>query len=136
MTPAFGRTLFLALALAAARPAAADDLGDFAAAIERTAAQYHFALRTLDTSGREQTATEVRLLRQEWQGLIARLDNRRAAGFDGDNADAATMMDIDMRLVTALIVIDIGSREAARAALAPIGETLAKLREQADKRQP
>jgi hypothetical protein len=28
-----------------------------------------------------------------------------------------------------LIVIDIGSRDAARSALAPIGETLAKLRE-------
>ena len=39
------------------------------------------------------------------------------------------MLQIDMAIVGALIVIDIGSREAARAALTPIGERLAKLRE-------
>ena len=39
-----------------------------------------------------------------------------------------------MRLVGALIVIDIGSRDAARAALAPIGERLAKLRERVEQR--
>ena len=36
-------------------------------------------------------------------------------------------MQIDMRIVSALIVIDIGSREAARDALAPIAETLSRL---------
>ena len=44
------------------------------------------------------------------------------------------MMQIDMAVVGALIVIDIGSREAARAALTPIGDTLAKLRERATPR--
>jgi hypothetical protein len=39
------------------------------------------------------------------------------------------MTQVDAQLVG--IMIDIGSREAARAALAPIGETLAKLRERA-----
>ena len=44
------------------------------------------------------------------------------------------MMQIDMAIIGALIVIDIGSREAARAALTPIGERLAKLRERVEKR--
>ena len=128
----FGRTILLALALGA-WPAAADDLGDFAAAVERAAAQYHFALRTLESSGREQTATEVRLFRQEWQSLIDRLDQKRPAEFEGDDFFAATMTQVDMSLVAALIVIDLGSREAAREALTPIGATLTKLRKRAEK---
>ena len=49
-------------------PRRADDLADFAAAVERAAAQYHFALRTLETAGREQTAAEVRLFREAMAG--------------------------------------------------------------------
>jgi hypothetical protein len=127
------RTTLLALALLTC-PAMADDLSEFAAAVERATAQYHFALRTLETSSREATAAEVSLLRQEWQGLIERLDHRRPAEFAGDNFYAITMTEIDARLVAAMIVIDIGSREAAREALAPIGETLAKLRDRAERR--
>ena len=129
----FGRTILLALALGA-WPAAADDLGEFAAAVERAAAQYHFALRTLESAGREQTAAEVRLFRQEWQSLIDRLDQKRPAEFEGDDFFAATMTQVDMSLVAAMIVIDIGSREAAREALTPIGATLTKLRERAERR--
>lgn len=124
----------LVLALAAGLPAAADDLGEFTAAVDRAAAQYHFALRALETSGREQTAAEVRLLRQAWQGVIDRLDQRRPAEFEGDDYFARTMTEVDTALVAAMIVIDIGSRDAARDALAPIGATLAKLRERAERR--
>ena len=130
---AYARTVVLSLALAAL-PAAADDREDFAAAVERVAAQYNFALRAVETSGREQTAVEVRLLRQEWQGLIDRLEHKRPAEFDGDDFYAITITEVDALLVGALIVIDIGSRDAARAALAPIGQTLAKLRERTDRR--
>jgi hypothetical protein len=44
------------------------------------------------------------------------------------------MLQIDMAVIGALIVIDIGSREAARAALAPIGERLVQLRERVERR--
>jgi hypothetical protein len=65
---AFARTILLALVLGSGTPpATADNLSDFAAALERAAAQYHFALRALETRGREETAAEVRLFRQEWQ---------------------------------------------------------------------
>ena len=123
----------LALALAG-RPAAADDL---ATSLQRSNAPPRnttLRLRALETSGREQTAAEVRLFRQEWQGLIDRFETDRPAEFDGDNFYAITLTEIDARLVAALIVIDIGSREAAREALAPIGETLARLRERAERR--
>jgi hypothetical protein len=126
------RTTLLALTLAAASlPAAADDLEQFTAALEQAQLQYQVALRTLETSGREQTAAEVRLFRQAWQQVIARLDENRPAQFGTDESYAATMTQVDASVVGALIVIDIGSREAARSALTPIGETLAKLRERA-----
>jgi hypothetical protein len=127
---ATGRRIVIALALAIAPLAtAADDLADFADAVERAELQYRLALRTLESSGREQTAAEVRHFREVLQEVIGRLESNRPVQFEDDNSYAATMMQIDTAIVGALIVIDIGSREAARAALAPIGETLAKLRE-------
>jgi hypothetical protein len=124
------RTLLLSLILAAAPVVAgADDLTDFAAAVERAELQYRISLRTLESAGRDETAAEVRLFRETWQDVIARLDSHRPAQFEDDETYAATMTQVDAAMVGVLIVIDIGSREAARAALAPIGEMLAKLRE-------
>jgi len=129
------RTLLLALILAAAPlVAGADDLKDLADAVERAELQYRIALRTLESSGREQTAAEVRLFREALQDAISRLDEQRPPKSESDDSYAGTMLQIDMAIVGALIVIDIGSREAARAALTPIGERLAKLRERVDPR--
>ena len=128
------RTILFTLILAAAPlPAAAadSDLEQFVAALEQAQLQYQIVLRTLEKSGREQTAAEVRLFRQAWQQVINRLDKNRPEQFGTDESYAAIMTQIDARVVGALIVIDIGSREAARSALAPIGDTLAKLRERA-----
>ena len=122
--------LLLAFAVALATPrAAASEFKDFGAAVDRADAQYRIALRTLETAGREQTAAEVRMFRQTWQDIIDRYETSRPAEFEGDDFNAATFTEIDVRLVGALIVIDIGSREAAREALKPIGDTLAQLRE-------
>jgi hypothetical protein len=129
------RTILLALFLAATPlPAVADDLADFADAVERAELQYRLALRTLETSGREQTAAEVRAFRDALQDAIARLDAHPLPKPEGDESYAATMMQIDMAIIGALIVIDIGSRETARAALSPIGERLSQLRERVEKR--
>jgi hypothetical protein len=128
------RTLLLALILASAPPARADDLAGFADAVERAELQYRIALRTLESSGREQTAAEVRVFREALQEAIARLDQHGAAKSESDDSYAASMLQIDVAIIGALIVIDIGSREAARAALSPIGERLAKLRERVEKR--
>ena len=129
------RTLLLALILAGAPlVAAADDLAAFADAVERAELQYRLALRTLESSGREQTAAEVRMFRDALQEAIAQLDKRPLPKPDGDESYAASMMQIDMAIIGALIVIDIGSREAARAALAPIGERLTELRNRVEQR--
>jgi hypothetical protein len=127
-------TILLALLLAAPLAVRADDLADYAAALERAELQYRIALRTLETSGRDETAAEVRLFRQAWQDVIARLDRNRPTELERDESHAATMMQIDAQLVGIAIVVDIGSREAARAALSPIGDVLMKLRQQADRR--
>ena len=129
------RTILLALIVVAAPlPASADDLEEFAVAVERAELQYRIALRTLETAGRDETTAEVALFRQAWQEVIARLDNHRPAQFEGDDSYAATMMEVDTALVGAMIVIGISSREGARAALAPIGEKLAKLRDRVERR--
>jgi hypothetical protein len=39
--------------------------------------QYRLALRTLESSSREQTAAEVRMFREACQDVIARLDSNR-----------------------------------------------------------
>jgi hypothetical protein len=104
------RTILLALIVATASlPAAAGDLDEFAEAVER-------------------------LFREAWHDVITRLDNHRPAEFEGDESYAVTMTEVDAALVGVLIVIDIGTRESARAALAPIGERLAKLRERVERR--
>jgi hypothetical protein len=129
------RTLLLALILAASPVVAgADDLTDFTAAVERAELQYRIALRTLESAGRDETSAEVRLFREALQDAISRLDEQRPPKSESDDSYAGTMLQIDMAIVGALIVIDIGSREAARAALAPIGERLAKLRERIEPR--
>jgi hypothetical protein len=109
-----------------ALPSSADDLADFHAAVEQASTQYRVAMTTLNARGREETAAAVQRLREAWQVVIDRHAANRAAA-DRD-ADAAMFMQVDTRIVGALIVIDIGSREAARDALAPIGETLSRLR--------
>ena len=130
------RTLLLAVILAASPVVAgANDLKDLADAVERAELQYQIALRTLESAGRDETAAEVRLFREALQDAIARLDDeQRPPKSESDDFYAGTMLQIDMAIVGVLIVIDIGSREAARAALTPIGERLAKLRERVDPR--
>ena len=112
------RTLLLALILAASPVVAgADDLSDFSAAVERAELQYRIALRTLETAGRDETAAEVRLFRETWQDVIARLDSHRPT-HSRATTYAVTMTEVDAALVGVQIVIDIGSREAARGARA------------------
>jgi hypothetical protein len=111
--------------------AAADQLADFHAAVAQASAQYRLAMTTLDTRGREETSAAVQRFRETWQVVIDRHASNRpaatAATADNDDYDGM-FMQVDARIVGALIVIDIGSREAARDALAPIAETLSRLR--------
>jgi hypothetical protein len=110
-----------------ALPVRADELADFQAAVAQAAAQYRVAMTTLETSSREETSAAVQRFRQAWQIVIDRRGSSRPAVFADAEQYAGMFMQVDARIVGALIVIDIGSRDAARDALAPIAETLAQL---------
>ena len=84
-------------------------------------------MTTLETRGREETSAAVQRFRQAWQIVIDRRESSRPAAFADAEQYAGLFMQVDARIVGALIVIDIGSRDPARDALAPIGETLLQL---------
>ncbi len=122
-------TVVLITALLAQWPisaADADEHADLHAALALASAQYQVARKTLETRGREETAAEVSRLREAFHAVMEHFNaNRSALGLDPDYA--ATLMQLDVSIVGVLLVIDFGSREAARNALAPIGQSLAEL---------
>ena len=107
-------------------PAAADERGDFNAALRQATTQYQFALETLETRGREETSAEVARFRQSFRAVAERFDANHTL-LAGHENYPGLFMQVDASLIGALIVIDIGSRDAARAALAPIADTLSRL---------
>ena len=107
-------------------PAGADERADLQAAFKLATAQYQVALRTLETRGREETANEVARFREAFQAVIAKFDANRAA-LGGDQDYAGLLMQLDVSIVGVMLVVDFGSREAAREALVPIGRSLSEL---------
>jgi hypothetical protein len=106
--------------------AGADERAELEAAFKLASVQYQIALKTLETRGREETSAEVGRLRETFQAVIQQFDaNRAALGLDQDYA--GMLMQLDVSIVGVMLVIDFGSREAARDALTPIGESLAEL---------
>jgi hypothetical protein len=106
--------------------AGVDEHADLHAALALAGAQYQVALKTLETRGREETAAEVSRLREAFHAVMEQFDaNRSALSLDPDYA--AALMRLDVSIVGVLLVIDFGSREAARDALTPIGQSLAEL---------
>ena len=122
-------TAVLIAALVAQWPiaaAGADERSELAAAFKLASAQYQAALKALETRGREETAAEVHRLREAFQAVIQKVDaNRTALGLDPEYD--GMLMQLDVSMVGVMLVIDFGSREAARDALAPIGQSLAEL---------
>jgi hypothetical protein len=125
LRPALWALLLLALAWPAG--GRADALADLHATVASASIQYRIAMNTLETSGREQTALEVQRLRSAWQAVMEQFSANHPAAFSNDDEFPSVFMQVDTRIVGALIVIDIGSRDAARDGLAPIGEILSRL---------
>ncbi len=110
--------------------AGADERADLEAAFTLASAQYQVARKTLETRGREETSAEVSRLRETFQAVIQQCDaNRAALGLDQDYA--GMLMQLDGSIVGVMLVIDFGSREAARDALTPIGQSLVELQARA-----
>ena len=114
--------------------AGADEHADLQAAFRLATAQYQIALKTLETGGREETAAEVSRLREAFQAVIRQFNANRAA-LGGDQDDAGALMQLDVSIIGVLLVIDFGSREAAREALVPVGRSLAELGARATPRE-
>jgi len=114
-------------ALTLAQLARTDELADFHGMVEQASAQYRLAMTTLETQGQQETAAAVHRLWEAWQSIADRFGKNRPAAFADDEQYSAMFTTIDMRLVGILLVIDMGNREAARNALAPIEETLSRL---------
>ena len=104
-----------------------DELSEFHAAVAQTADQYRIAMETLETRGQAETSAAVHRLRESWQAISERFGKNRPAAFADDEEYAGMFMQIDMRLIGVLLVIDMGNRDAARAGLLPVQETLARL---------
>ena len=114
--------------------AAADERSELEAAFKLANAQYQIALKTLETRGREETAAEVHRLREAFQVVMERFNaNQSALDLDADYPGA--LLQFDVSIVGVMLVIDFGSREAARDALTPIGASLAELEARAALRQ-
>jgi hypothetical protein len=130
-------TIVLVAALLAQWPiaaASADERSELAAAFRLASAQYQVALKTLETRGREETTAEVHRLRAAFQAVIQQVDaNRTTLGLDPDYD--GMLMQLDVSMVGVMLVIDFGSREAARDALAPIGQSLTELEARAVRRE-
>lgn len=125
--PGFRGGLLALVLIGQPLPAAADELADFHAAIEVATAEYNTAVHTLETRGQAETAAAVTRFRQAWQAISERFAAHRPEAFADDTTLPATFMQVDVRIVGVLMVIDMGNREAARDALAPIAQTLAGL---------
>jgi hypothetical protein len=104
----------------------ADERAELQAAFRVATAQYQVALKTLETRGREETANEVSRLREAFQAIIAKFDANRAAS-GRDQEYAGLLMQLDTSIIGVMLVVDFGSREAARDALVPIGRSLSEL---------
>jgi hypothetical protein len=122
-----GSALALWLLIVAAGGAVrADELADFHAAVELVSAECRSAMDVLETSGPEATAAAVGRVRRSWQVVVQRFGAHPPVIFDRQDY-TTTMLDVDVRLVGALIIINAGRRDGARQALAGIDEILSRL---------
>jgi hypothetical protein len=69
----------------------------------------------------------VHRLRASWQAIGERFAGNRPAAFADDESFGTMFMQVEMSLVGVLLIIDLGNRDGARAALTGVGETLARL---------
>jgi hypothetical protein len=124
-------TLATVLLLALGLPISgrANDATEFRAALAAATMQYRVAMNTLELSSQEETAAEVRSFREAWQAVIDRASTNRPAAYATTEEFFSMMMQVDTSIVGALLVIDLGSRDAARKALAPIEEILLRMQD-------
>jgi hypothetical protein len=120
-----------ALALLLAGPAFADDLADFNAAVERAAAHNRVALGYLRTQSVELAQVELDHMKDAWGELTGRFGMTPPAAFKDSRLYTETLVDVPTRIVTALIMLEMGRDDIARNSLQAIRLSLSNLRREA-----
>jgi hypothetical protein len=121
----------LVLLLAAPRTALADDLADFNAAVERAAAHNRVALGYLRTRSVELAQVELDRMKDAWGELTGRFGMTPPTVFKDNRLYTETLVDVPTRIVTALIMLEMGRDDIARNSLQAIRLSLSNLRREA-----
>jgi hypothetical protein len=119
------RGLLLALLIAFATPAVADDLADFNAAVEAAMSHHRVALGYLRTGNVDLAAIELDDMRAAW-GRLSALP--RPTAFRDKDRYTATMLEIAAGLVGTSLVLTMGRADVARDSLEAIRASLSALR--------
>jgi len=129
MLVSVARIAVLALALLAGpRLAAAGDLADFNAAVEKAAGHNRVAIGYLRTGNTDLASLELDRLRDAWRALSARFAGKPPDAFEGNPLYGTTLVNINARLVAADMMLKSGRAEAASQSLTAIRDDLYDLR--------
>lgn len=112
-----------------AGPAVAGDLDDFNAAMEKAQAHHRLALGYLRSDKIDLATYEIERMREAWDALVGQFGPKPPAALAGNELYVVTLTDVSTRLVTALIMINIGRPDIAHDALEPVGGALSQLQQ-------
>ncbi len=124
---AFVMAFVLAAGLATV-PAAAGELADFNAAVEKASAHNRVASGYLRTGNRDLALIEIGRLRTAWAAVVTRFAGKRPDAFDDGAQFGAALTDVSTQLVAADMMLNSGRLEAARNSLAAVRTSLSNLR--------
>lgn len=123
LAPACGAFLLLA-----APATAAEEVAAFNVAVERFAVHHRVALGYLRTGNNDLAMIEIERMQDAWRGVAAR-GGKPPPALAGQQIWITTLTDISMRIVAAHMMLGSGRPELARANLAEMRASLAKLRQ-------
>lgn len=126
------RPAILAVLLAGATIAHADELGDFNAAVEKAESHNRVAIGYLRTGNIDLASIELDRMRQAWAALQQRFGGKRPQAFAGSNHYVTAMTDIATRLIAADMMLKMGRAVQAQQSLEAIRNDLYDLRKSAN----
>jgi hypothetical protein len=114
--------------LAGGNAAFADDLADFNAAVENAAAHNRAAIGYLRTGNIDLASLEIDRMREAWRSVVSHFGGRQPDTFKDRTQFTTVMTDVNMRLVTADMMLNSGRPETAAKSLTAIRNELSDLR--------
>jgi hypothetical protein len=112
----------------AAHAARADDLMAFNAAVEDAAAHNRAALGYLRAENLDLAALELTRLREAWGTMVAKYGPEPPAVFRGNPHYTTVFVDVQTRIVGALLVLNLGRADVAASSLNGIRKELSEMR--------